>query len=66
MSKQYCKGNKGKSVKFTDGSTMNVCQKAQSVFYATCRRNKWDYTKPRPTATSETVEWFLKLKGLKK
>ena len=67
MKRQYCKaGGKQKSVKFTDGKSMLVCQKALSVFYATLRKNKWDDTKPRPKATSETVSWFLKVKGLKK
>lgn len=53
------------SVKFTDGSSVMVCAKARSVFYATMRKNKWDESKPRPKVSAETVNWFLKNKGLK-
>jgi len=78
MVKQYCKGSKkkvkvlkgkpkqkGKTIKFTDGTELFVCARARAVFYATLRKNRWDDTKPRPRVTSETVEWFLRQKGLK-
>ena len=65
LRKQYCKnGGKQSKVTFSDGKSMMVCQKALSVFYATMRKNKWDYTKARPKATSETVTWFLKKRGI--
>ena len=67
MKKQYCKGDsKGKTIEFTDGSKMIVCEKAQSVFYATIRKQGWDETKGRPKATEETVNWYLELMGVKK
>ena len=53
-------------VDFADGSSMMMCDKARSVFYATMRKHGWDETKGRPKATSETVEWYLKLMGVKK
>jgi len=65
MVKTYCKGGKGTKVKFTDGSSIVVCAKARTVFYATLRKNKWDESRPRPKTTEETVSWFLKRKGLK-
>jgi len=66
MKRQYCKGGAkgGKEVKFTDGKSMTVCQKARSVFYATMRKNRWDESKPRPKASEETLNWFLKKRGL--
>jgi len=66
MRKSYCKaGAKTTEVKFTDGKSIRVCKLALSRFYATCRDRKWDYTKARPKATSETVRWFLERKGIK-
>ena len=66
MKKKYCKaGAKQSKVTFSDGSSMMVCQKARSVFYATLRKNKWDENRPRPKASEETLNWFLKKKGLK-
>jgi len=65
IAKTYCKGEGGKSVKITDGSTVSVCAKGLTVFYATLRKNGWNESKPRPKATSETVEWYLEKKGLK-
>jgi len=65
MRKQYCKaGGKTTEVDFTDGKKMRLCRKALNVFYATMRKNKWDYKKPRPKATSETVTWLLRRRGL--
>jgi len=65
MVKTYCKGGKGTKVKFIDGSSMVVCNKARTVFYATMRKNKWDESKPRKKGTSETVDWFLRMRGVK-
>jgi len=65
MTRQYCKGKRGKAVKITDGTTVRTCQRALSVFYATMRKNKWDESRPRPSATEETMNWYLKIKGLK-
>lgn len=49
MTKKYCKG---KLKKFKEGMT---CQKARSVFYATMKARKIDYTK---TPTEETIQYL--------
>jgi len=65
MRKEYCKkGMPTTKEKFSDGSVMVVCKRARAVFYATMRKNKWDETKPRPSATEETLRWFIKSKGI--
>jgi len=65
MKRTYCKGGKGTKMTFTDGSSTIVCTKARTVFYATMRKNGWDETKPRKKGASETVDWFLRLRGVK-
>lgn len=68
MRKEYCEGKvpvkEANKMEFNDGSKVYVCPKAKSVFYATMRKQKIDYTKPRGKATEETVSWFLKSKGV--
>lgn len=44
MTEQYCEVRD----KTVQGYPRKTCQKALSVFYATCKKNGWDYTKPRP------------------
>jgi len=68
MRKRYCKGvilkTKKNEVKLAGGKTMYLCSKAKGVFYATMRKNRWDESKARPSATEETLNWFLRKKGL--
>ena len=40
---------------FTDGSSMMICAKAASVFYATMKKKGWDYGKAHPKNVTETV-----------
>jgi len=65
MKSSYCKkGDKLVLRDFTDGSKVGACNKAWSVFFATCRKNHWDETKPRHAkvtqeAFNEAVELYL-------
>lgn len=40
---------------FTDGSSVKLCKKAWSVFFATIRKRGWDEKSARPKSVSETV-----------
>jgi len=57
MRKSYCpRGSKlDKTMKFTDASSMKVCAKASSVFYATMNKKGWNYGKARPKKVNQTV-----------
>jgi len=57
MRKSYCpQGVKlDKTMGFTDGSSMKVCAKAASVFYATMNKKGWSYGKARPKKVTQTV-----------
>lgn len=57
MRKSYCpRGSKSdKTMKFTDGSSVKVCAKAASVFYATMKKKGWDYGKARSKKVTQTV-----------
>jgi len=66
MRKQYCKaGMPTTQVDLAGGKKLTICKLAYSRFIATCRKNKWNYEKPRPSATEETLNWFLRKKGFK-
>lgn len=58
LNSQYCKNESGAKKPFK-------CKKAQSVFYAMLRKNRWDETKPKPNSKksdndiiSEALELF--------
>jgi hypothetical protein len=40
---------------FTDGSSVRLCKKAWTVFFATMRKRGWDEKSARPHTVSETV-----------
>ena len=51
----YCKGGSKVCRGFTDGSSVCLCTKGWSVFFATLNKHKWSDTSPRPKSVSETV-----------
>ena len=57
MRKTYCgQSTSGSKLKFADGTSVVVCEKAEQVFFATVNKMKADDTKPRPKKVQESIE----------
>lgn len=63
LAKSYCKGASGKKKcrDFTDGSSVCMCQKGWSVFFAKVNKLKTSESKPMPKQFNEaTLQWYIK------
>jgi len=69
MTDQYCDGKTEDTTtgQTAEGYSGKTCQKALSVFYATCKEKGWDYTKPRPKERlTERFQWAMPIEIMDK
>jgi len=68
MTDQYCDGktDNTKKTETAEGYQGKTCRRALEVFYATCKEQGLDYTKPRPKSKQEKFSWVGKLAHIPK